>query len=87
MTFFVYLLRCKDCSFYCGWTNNLEKRINAHNAGTASKYTKSRRPVHLVYVEKTKNLSSALRREFQIKKLSHNQKENLVNSKKKYSSN
>ncbi len=82
MNFFVYLLRCKGCSYYCGWTNNIEKRIQAHNAGTASKYTKSRRPVQLAYVEKTKNLSSALRREYEIKQLTHKQKEILVNSKK-----
>jgi putative endonuclease len=83
MNFFVYLLQCKDSSYYCGWTNNIEKRIQSHNAGTASKYTKSRRPVKLVYFEKAKNLSSALRREFQIKQLARKQKESLTNKFRK----
>jgi putative endonuclease len=83
MNFFVYLLQCKDSSYYCGWTNNIEKRIKAHNAGTASKYTNSRRPVKLVYFEKAKNLPSALQREFQIKQLTRKQKEILVNKFRK----
>ena len=45
---FVYILRCADGTYYTGWTNNLEKRLAAHNAGTASKYTRPRRPVELV---------------------------------------
>ena len=81
MAFFVYLLQCRDDSFYCGWTNDLEKRLKAHNAGTASKYTKSRRPVKLAYSENVKDKSSALKREYQIKQLSRREKEILVTSK------
>ena len=49
---YTYILKCKDGSFYTGWTNNLEKRIKDHNAGKGAKYTKSRCPVELVYYEK-----------------------------------
>ena len=48
---YAYLLRCADGTLYCGWTNDLEKRVVAHNAGTGAKYTKSRRPVELAYCE------------------------------------
>lgn len=48
---YVYILQCCDGSFYTGWTNNLENRINAHNSGKGAKYTKSRLPVKLVYFE------------------------------------
>ena len=48
---YTYILKCKDGSFYTGWTNNLEKRIKDHNAGKGAKYTKSRCPVELVYYE------------------------------------
>ena len=48
---YTYLLRCSDSSLYCGWTNHLEERLKAHNAGKGTKYTKSRRPVTLAYYE------------------------------------
>ena len=48
---FTYILECSDGSFYTGWTNNLERRVKAHNAGKGAKYTKSRKPVKLVYFE------------------------------------
>lgn len=48
---YTYILECADGSLYCGWTNNLEKRLAAHNAGTASKYTRTRRPVKIIYYE------------------------------------
>ena len=48
---YTYILKCADGSLYCGWTNNLEKRLSAHNAGTASKYNRTRRPVELAYFE------------------------------------
>ena len=51
MSNYTYILKCADGTFYCGWTNNLDRRLSAHNAGTASKYTRTRRPVRLVYRE------------------------------------
>lgn len=64
-----YLLRCADDTLYCGITNDLEKRIAAHNSGTAAKYTRARAPVLLVYVEGCADRSVASRRELAIKKL------------------
>ena len=48
---YTYILKCSDETLYTGWTNDLEKRINAHNAGKGAKYTKNRRPVELAYYE------------------------------------
>ena len=83
--YFVYLLRCKDNSLYCGQTNDVEKRVKEHNSSKtkSAKYTKSRRPVELVYVESVKTLSAALKRECEIKKLTKPQKEFLVQCLKK----
>ena len=72
------MLRCSDGSLYTGWTNDLERRLAAHNAGTASRCTRSRRPLELVYSERCSDKSAALRREAAIKKLSHNEKEALI---------
>ena len=71
---YVYLLRCADDSLYCGWTTDLEGRIAAHNNGTGAKYTKSRRPVELVYFEEYENRHEALSREWHIKRLSRAEK-------------
>ncbi len=78
MEFYVYLLRCRDNSLYCGYTKNLDNRLEKHNKGTASKYTSRRRPVRLVYFEKQETISSAMKREIQIKKFSKKEKELLV---------
>ena len=75
---YVYLLRCADDSLYCGWTTDLEGRIAAHNNGTGAKYTKSRRPVELVYVEEYENRHEALSREWHIKRLSRAEKLHLL---------
>ena len=75
---YTYLLTCRDGSFYCGWTNHLEKRVEAHNAGKGAKYTKSRRPVILVYYEEYETKSEALRREAAIKKLSRQEKLRMI---------
>ena len=75
---YVYLLRCADDSLYCGWTTDLEGRIAAHNNGTGAKYTKSRRPVELVYFEEYENRHEALSREWHIKRLSKAEKEALI---------
>ena len=64
-----YLLRCADDTLYCGITNDLDKRLAAHNAGTAAKYTRARGPVELAYVESCCDKSAALKRERAIKKM------------------
>ena len=75
---YTYILRCKDNSLYTGWTNDLEKRIGAHNAGKGAKYTKVRLPVELVYYEEFNTKEEAMRREYVIKKMSKIQKEKLI---------
>jgi putative endonuclease len=74
----VYIIRCKDRTLYTGCTNNLEQRIQKHNEGKGAKYTKSRRPVRLQYFEKVKTHSQALKREMEIKKISRENKEQLI---------
>ena len=74
----VYLLRCRDGSLYTGITNNLTKRLGAHAAGKASRYTRSRLPVTLAYTEPQRSHSGALKREAAIKKLSRRQKDILI---------
>ncbi len=81
MEWVVYILRCKDGSLYTGVTNNMDKRLNAHNDGKGAKYTKARRPVVLVYEEKANDRSDAQIREAQIKKLSRVEKIDLVAGK------
>ena len=77
-----YILRCADGSLYTGWTNDLEKRLAAHNAGTASKYTRSRRPVELAYCELCESKEAAMSREWHIKRLSRAEKEKLTEIEK-----
>jgi predicted GIY-YIG superfamily endonuclease len=77
-TWFVYILRCADGTLYTGITKDLARRIQQHNAGTASRYTRSRRPVKLVYQEPQRSQSLALRREAAIKKLTRRQKLALI---------
>ncbi len=81
-TWFVYLLQCADDSLYTGITNDLTRRVKQHNAGTASRYTRSRLPVLLVYQEQQASRSLALKREFAIKGLSRKTKNSLVQSAK-----
>ena len=78
---YVYLLRCADGTLYCGWTTDLEKRVAAHNAGTGAKYTRSRRPVELVYYEKYVDRNEALSREWHLKRLSREEKLRLFRDK------
>lgn len=73
-TNYVYMLRCRDGSLYTGWTNNLEKRLKAHNSGKGGKYTASRRPVELVYFETFPTKQEAMSREYAIKQLTRAQK-------------
>jgi len=75
---YTYLVKCADNTLYCGWTNHLEKRMEAHNQGKGAKYTKTRRPVELVYYESYPTKEEAMRREVQIKKLSRKDKLSLI---------
>ncbi len=80
---YTYLLLCGDGSYYCGWTNDMKKRLKAHNDGSGSKYTRTRRPVRLVYLEESPTKNEAMSREWHIKRLSRKQKEALVASYQK----
>ena len=80
---YTYILKCKDGSFYTGWTNNLEKRIKDHNAGKGAKYTKSRCPVELVYYETFATKEEAMRREYAVKQLSRIKKIQLISGENK----
>ncbi|MDA9660997.1 GIY-YIG nuclease family protein [Gammaproteobacteria bacterium] len=80
MTWVVYILECSDGSFYTGISNNVEARINTHNASKGAKYTKSRLPVTLVFQENTFNKSESLRREIEIKKLTRKKKRELIDA-------
>ena len=75
---YTYILRCADGSLYTGWTNDLSARVAAHNAGAGAKYTRSRRPVELVYYEEHDTKESAMRRERQIKQLTRKEKLALI---------
>ena len=75
---YTYILKCKDGSYYTGWTNDLKKRLQAHNDGKGAKYTKYRRPVQLVYYETFKSKQEAMSREYAIKHLSRKEKEELI---------
>lgn len=75
---YTYILRCNDDTLYTGWTNNLEKRIKDHNDGKGAKYTKTRRPVELVYYEKFETKEEAMKREYAIKQLTRSKKLLLI---------
>lgn len=77
---YTYILECRDGSLYTGWTNHLENRIKAHNAGKGAKYTKSRLPVKLVYVETFGTKEEAMRREYAIKHMKRKEKLLLIAS-------
>lgn len=74
----IYMLRCRDASLYTGITNDLSQRLQAHRQGVGSRYTRSRLPVKLVYVESATSRSAATRRELMIKRMSRQQKEILI---------
>lgn len=77
---YTYILTCADGTFYCGWTNDLDKRLRAHNAGEGAKYTKPkpRRPVILSYYEAFQTKREAMKREYAIKHLTRKKKEELL---------
>lgn len=74
----VYILRCGDGSLYTGWTNDLEKRLRAHQSGRGAKYTRSRLPVELVYWEQQESKEAAMRREWELKQLPRAKKLALI---------
>lgn len=75
---YAYLLLCADDSIYAGWTNDLQKRLHAHNEGHGAKYTRGRRPVRLVYAEEFATKEEAQSRECQFKKLRRTERLSLV---------
>ncbi len=72
--YYVYILKCSDGTLYTGITNNIENRMKAHSAGKGSKYVRTRLPFELIYKEEYKDKSSAMKREFKIKKLTRKEK-------------
>ncbi|MBT3712152.1 MAG: GIY-YIG nuclease family protein [Anaerolineae bacterium] len=78
MPFFCYMVECADGTFYTGWSTDPESRVKVHNAGRGAKYTRTRRPVKLIYVEELPDRSSAMKRECAIKKYSRKKKQKLV---------
>lgn len=78
VSWFVYMLQCKDGSLYTGYTDDVQRRLAVHSAGKGAKYTRSRLPVELVYQEELPDKSAALRREAAIKKLTRRQKLDLI---------
>ena len=75
---FVYILRCVDGTLYTGYTNDVDARVNKHNAGKGAKYTKSRLPVVSCYTEELDSKSLAMKREYSIKQLTRAQKLALI---------
>lgn len=75
---YTYILKCRDNSLYTGWTNDIDKRLKAHNDGKGAKYTKSRRPVELIYYEIYETKEEAMKREYAIKHMTRRAKEELL---------
>jgi putative endonuclease len=78
--FFCYIVECADGTYYTGWSTDPERRLRRHNQGSGARYTRTRRPVRLVYVEEQPDRSSAMRRELQIKRLKREAKKKLIRS-------
>lgn len=78
MSHSIYILECSDKTYYTGYTNNIEKRIETHNLGKWAKYTRGRLPIKLIYTESYATESEARKREYAIKKMKKNEKISLV---------
>lgn len=78
MSHYVYILKCADGSLYTGYTTDIERRVDEHNAGNGAKYTRGRTPVSLAYAESFESRSNAMAREYAIKQLSREEKERLI---------
>lgn len=77
-SFYCYLLACADGTYYTGWTTDPARRLRQHNDGRGARYTRGRRPVRLVYVEALPDRTSAMKRERALKRLSHQEKTDLI---------
>ena len=75
---YVYIIKCKDNSLYTGWTNNLEHRFKVHTEGKGAKYTRGRGPLELVYFEEFEDKIEAMKREYEIKKMSRKNKLEMI---------
>ena len=75
---YVYIIECSDGTLYTGWTNNLERRIDMHSKGSGAKYTRGRGPIKLVYNETFEDKRDAMRREYEIKKMTRKAKLSLI---------
>jgi len=80
---YAYVVRCNDDTLYTGCTNDLKKREILHNTGKGARYTRNRRPVRVVYTEEFTSKGKALSREYEIKQMTREEKEELIRSKKK----
>ena len=76
--FFTYILQCADGTYYTGWTMDLAKRLAAHNRGSAAKYTRTRRPVKMVYWQEAGSKEEAMSREWHWKRLRRSEKEEMI---------
>jgi putative endonuclease len=83
LVYYVYILQCCDGSYYTGYTNNLKERARQHYNGTGARYTKAHKPDRIAYVENYETRSQAMKREREIKKLSHQKKLDLIVSQGK----
>jgi len=81
--YYIYILRCSDDTLYTGYTTSLQKRLETHNSGKGAKYTRARLPVELVYSEEFEDKVNALKREYEIKKMTRNEKIRLLKEGKK----
>ncbi len=80
--YYFYILKCKDKSLYCGYTNDLKNREQVHNFGKGSKYVRSRGGGKIIYSEKFRSKSKALKREIEVKKWSKTKKLALIKARK-----
>ena len=78
MTCYCYILECADGTYYTGWTTDPGRRVKQHNKGAGAKYTSTRRPVKLVYLEELSSRTEAMKRELAIKKMRRAQKMKLI---------
>jgi putative endonuclease len=78
MSYYCYIVECADGTYYTGWTVNPEHRVSIHNKGRGARYTRTRGPVRLVYVEELPDQNSAMKREIAIKKMKRRKKMKLI---------
>lgn len=82
MPYYAYILLCKDGSYYTGYAKNVEQRVEQHKKGQGARYTRMRGLKKMVYVEEFNSRSEAMKREREIKSLSHSEKQRLINSQR-----